>query len=350
MRIYNPENLPPRIDDEATLDELMTRPSPGLVDSVSRLDGDIVMLGVGGKMGPTMARMLRRALDEAGASNRVVAVSRFSSPQVREQLESWGVETHSADLLDPKQLADVPQAPNVLYLVGMKFGATGQEALTWAMNTYLPGMVAQHFPGARISALSTGNVYPLVPVTDGGSREADSTAPVGEYAQSCLGRERIFSYWTEQMGSPLCIVRLNYAADLRYGVLLDVGQQVYAKQPVDISMGYLNCVWQGYANEVVIRALDVADSPPRVLNLTGPETISVRRLAAKFGERFGLMPELRGEEAPTALLSDASVCHALFGYPLIGLDRLIDWTAHWIEIGGPTLNKPTHFQTRDGKF
>jgi dTDP-4-dehydrorhamnose reductase len=343
-------SLPRYIDDESMLDEVLSRPSAGLVESVGKIEGDIVILGVGGKMGPTLALLLKRALNEAGASNNMLAVSRFGSGTTRQQFEDAGIETLAADLLDPAQLESVPRMPNVIYLVGMKFGATGQEDLTWAMNTYLPGMVAQHFRGSRIVALSTGNVYPLVSVSDGGSREGDLTNPVGDYAQSCLGRERMFRFWTAQTGSPLCLVRLNYAAELRYGVLVDVARQVYNGDAVDVTMGHLNCVWQGYANEVVIRALEIAGTPPRELNLTGPETLSVRRLARKFAERFDVEPGIVGEEAPTALLNDASECFDLFGYPSVSIDRLIEWIAHWTQIDGPTLNKPTKFQTRDGKF
>ena len=346
----NSIDLPERINSEEILDDVLSRPSDALIESLRRLDGDIAVLGVGGKMGPTLAYLLKRANDAAGVARDIFAVSRFSNNDVRDQLESNGIRTLSADLLESEQLKTVPKVRNVIYLVGMKFGSTGNQDLTWAMNTYLPGMVAQHFAGSRIVALSTGNVYPLVPVTAGGSREDDATGPVGEYAQSCLGRERIFSYWTARTGSPLCLIRLNYAAELRYGVLMDVGQQVYDRQPVDVTMGHFNCVWQGYANEVIIRSLEIAEQPARVLNLTGPETVSVRRLARRFAQRFGVEEEIVGTEAETALLNDASVCYRLFGYPSVGLETLIEWCSAWIEQGGPTLKKPTHFQTRDGRF
>jgi len=342
--------LPELIENEPALDELLTIPSPELVESVRGISGDVMVLGVGGKMGPTLAILLRRALDAAGSPARVIGVSRFSGPGLRERLHTRGVETIPCDLLDPARLAALPKADTVIYLVGMKFGSTGAENLTWAMNTYLPGMVAQHFAGARIVALSTGNVYPLTPVMGGGSRETDPVGPVGEYAQSCLGRERIFSYWTEKTGSPLTLVRLNYAAELRYGVLLDIAQKVHAGEPVDLATGNFNCIWQGDANSIVIRALEIAGSPPAVLNLTGPETLSVRRVARQFGDLFGMEVTYSGEEAPTALLSNAGFCFRRFGYPRVPAQQIIEWTAHWVKIGGPTLNKPTHFETRDGKF
>jgi len=342
--------LPELIENEPALDELLTIPSPELVESVRGISGDVMVLGVGGKMGPTLAILLRRALDAAGSPARVIGVSRFSGPGLRERLHTRGVETIPCDLLDPARLAALPKADTVIYLVGMKFGSTGAENLTWAMNTYLPGMVAQHFAGARIVALSTGNVYPLTPVMGGGSRETDPVGPVGEYAQSCLGRERIFSYWTEKTGSPLTLVRLNYAAELRYGVLLDIAQKVHAGEPVDLATGNFNCIWQGDANNIVIRALEIAGSPPAVLNLTGPETLSVRRVARQFGDLFGMEVTYSGEEAPTALLSNAGFCFRRFGYPRVPAQQIIEWTAHWVKIGGPTLNKPTHFETRDGKF
>jgi len=343
-------DLPGVISTEEELDELLTRPTPALVESVRRIDGDVMLLGVGGKMGPTLALMLRRAMAEAGVKARVIGASLFSSEKVREQLEREGVETISCDLLDSRQLASVPVAPNVIYLVGMKFGSVGNEPLTWAINACLPGMVAQHFAGSRIVALSTGNVYPLAPVMSGGSREGDPVGPVGEYAQSCLGRERIFTYWTERTGNPLTLIRLNYAVELRYGVLMDIAQNVYHRQPVDLTTGYFNCVWQGDANSTIIRSLEYADCPACVLNLTGAETLSVRRVARQFGEIFGVEPQFTGEEAPTALLSNAGRCVERFGCPTVSVDRLIAWTAHWVKIGGATLSKPTHFQTRDGKF
>ena len=343
-------DFPPLIEDEQALDEVLTRPSPELVASVAGIKGDVMILGVGGKMGPTLAVLLCRAMREAGIDAQVIGVSRFSTSRLRTQLEESGVKTVPCDLLDPKQLARLPRVPTVIYLVGMKFGSANQESLTWAMNTYLPGMVAQHFAGSRIVALSTGNVYPLTPVQHGGCRESDPVGPVGEYAQSCLGRERIFAYWAEKTGSPLALLRLNYAAELRYGVVMDIAQQVYHREPVDLTMGNFNSIWQGDANSVIIRAREIADAPPCVLNLTGPETLSVRQLARQFGSIFGVEPVFTGEEAPTALLSNAGSCHARFGYPRVSIQQIVAWTAHWVKIGGPTLNKPTHFQTRDGKF
>jgi nucleoside-diphosphate-sugar epimerase len=342
--------LPKLIDDEGALDDLLTTPSPELVESVREISGDVMILGVGGKMGPTLAVLLRRALNEAGSSARVIGVSRFSGSALRDNLHANGVETIACDLLDPAQLAKLPRTQTVIYLVGVKFGSTGNEAFTWAMNAYLPGAITQHFSGARIVGLSTGNVYPLTPVMQGGSKETDPVGPVGEYAQSCLGRERVFSYWAEKTGSPLTLIRLNYAAELRYGVLLDVAQKVASRQPVDLTMGNLNCIWQGDANSIAIRALEIASLPPTVLSLTGPETLSIRQIAKEFGELLGVEPLFTGEESPTALLSNASSCFRRFGYPRVDARHVMEWTAHWVKIGGPTLNKPTHFETRDGKF
>lgn len=344
------DRLPLLIEDEQTLDDVLTRPTPELVEAVSRIVGDVAILGVGGKMGPTLAILLRRAIEEAGTRTQVIGVSRFTRGQLRTQIEEAGVHTISCDLLDPDQLAILPHAQSVIYMVGMKFGSTEQAELTWAMNTYLPGMVTRHFAGARIVALSTGNVYPLMPVRHGGCRETGLVGPVGEYAQSCLGRERIFSYWSQKTASPLALVRLNYAVELRYGVVLDVARQVYDRQPVDLAMGSFNCIWQGDACSAIIRALDLADICPAIMNLTGPETVSVRRLAERFGRLFGVEPTFASEEQETALLSDASQCHARFGYPRVPLDQIVEWTAHWVRTGGATLDKPTHFQARDGRF
>lgn len=343
-------DLPAHIETEDRLDELLTSPTAALIESVRRIDGDVMILGVGGKMGPTLAILLGRALSEANVKARVIGVSRFSSVRAREQLERAGALTIASDLLDPKQLTHLPVVPNVIYLAGMKFGATDNQPLTWAMNAYLPGMVAQHFAGSRIAALSTGNVYPLVPVASGGSRETDPVEPVGEYAQSCLGRERILAYWTARTGSPLALIRLNYAVELRYGVLLDIAQKVHGSQPVDLTTGHLNCIWQGDANSAIIRCLEHAGTPPAILNLTGSEALSVRRVAERFANLFGVEPQFIGREAPTALLSNASAYIGQFGSPTVSTDRVIQWTAHWVKIGGPTLDKPTHYQTRDGKF
>jgi nucleoside-diphosphate-sugar epimerase len=338
------------IETEAELEQVMTQPSAEVISAVSEMEGDLMILGVGGKMGPTLARLAKRAIDEAGVRKRVIGVSRFSNPKFVKDLNDSGIETLSCDLLNQAELEALPEIPNLIYMAGMKFGATGNEALTWAMNVYLPGMIAQKFRQSKIVLFSTGNVYPLTPVTHGGCTESDATAPIGEYAQSCLGRERIFEYFCRHHKIPGVIIRLNYAIDLRYGVLLDVAQKVNAGAPIDLTMGHCNVIWQGEANAVVLRSFALCATPPALLNLTGPETVSIRWLAKRFGELFGNEPVFVGQEADTALLSNAGKCHALFGYPKVSLEQMVQWVAHWVVIGGPTLDKPTHFEERAGKF
>ncbi|MCS7315620.1 MAG: NAD(P)-dependent oxidoreductase [Bryobacterales bacterium] len=338
------------IRTEEELEERLSRPNPADVEFMRRLEGDLLILGVAGKMGPSLARRARRAADEAGVRMRVVGVARFSNPRVREELEAAGVETIGADLLDDDQLRALPDFPNVIYMAARKFGTTGNECLTWALNTYLPGRVAERFRRSRIVAFSSGNVYPLVPVAQGGPTEATPPDPVGEYAQSVLGRERMFEYFSARYGTPVALLRLNYAIDLRYGVLVDIARRVYERRPVQLAMGMVNVIWQGDANSVALRALGLCETPPAVLNVTGPETVSVRSLARRFGERFGVEPIFEGTEAPTALLSDASRCHRLFGYPEVSLEQMIEWVADWIRSGGALWDKPTHFEVRDGKF
>jgi nucleoside-diphosphate-sugar epimerase len=338
------------IRTEGELEERLSRPSAADVEFMRELEGDLLILGVAGKMGPSLARRARRAADEAGVRKRIVGVARFSNPRVREELESAGVETICADLLDEEQLQALPELPNVIYMAARKFGTTGNEYLTWALNTYLPGRVAERFRRSRIVAFSSGNVYPLVPIAHGGPTEATPPDPVGEYAQSVLGRERMFEYFSARYGTPVTLLRLNYAIDLRYGVLVDIALKVYQRQPVNLAMGQVNVIWQGDANSVALRAFRLCQSPPAVLNVTGPETVSVRSLAWKFARRFGVEPIFEGTEAPTALLSDASLCHRLFGYPEVTLEQMIEWVAEWIRAGGVLWNKPTHFEVRDGRF
>lgn len=335
------------------LDELEARlsePRAGLVDDVRRLDGDIVVLGAGGKLGPSLVRLAVRAIEAAGTGAEVIAVSRYSSPEAREAMEATGARVVSADVSDDAQLQSLPDAANVVYLVGAKFGSHGHEAATWATNAYLPGRVAQRYAGSRIAALSTGNVYPLLPVAEGGATEASELGPVGEYAMSCLGRERVLSHFADTTNTPISIIRLNYAVEMRYGVLVDLARDIVAGNPIDVTTGFANVVWQGYANEVTLRSLLHADVPPFVLNLTGPETISIRQVATQLAAHLGRDVEFSGVEAPTALLSNASKCHGLFGYPDLTLDQLIGLTAAWVGGGGQLLGKPTKFQQRDGKF
>jgi len=332
------------------LEANMTEPSEELVRDLAGLDGDIMLLGVGGKMGPTLARLAVQAVRKAGVSKRVIGASRFSKGTLKAELEANGVETISVDLLDDRELQKLPDVRNVLYMAGNKFGTAGNEHFTWVMNAYLPGRVAEKFHNSRIVVYSTGNVYPLTPVASGGPTEEHATGPVGEYGQSCLGRERVFEHFARKYDTPMAIYRLNYAIDLRYGVLLEIAKAVKSGSPVDVTMGHANCIWQGDANEIALRALTVCSTPPTVLNVTGPETISLRWVAREFGKRLGVEPVITGQEAPTALLSNAGKVHQLFGYPKVSLRQMIDWIAEWVEQGGDTWNKPTHFQEREGNY
>ncbi len=338
------------ISSEEDLEQALARPSTRDIEFASNLEGDVLILGAGGKMGPTLARRVAAAFAAAGRSNRTYAVSRFSDRKQYERLASLGIDAIQTDLWDEPQLAALPESPNILYLVGTKFGTEGNEAGTWATNTFLPGRVAARFPDSRVAALSTGNIYPLVSLGSGGSKESDATSPVGEYAQSCLGRERILEHFSCLNATPMTIVRLNYAVEGRYGVLLDIGRRVFNQQPVQLAMGYCNLIWQGDANSCVFRSLGLAESPPRILNLTGPDIVSVRETALAFGDRFSLPVRFEGEERPTSLLSDASLCSQTLGAPEVELKQLIELTANWIARGRRTLEKPTHFQVRDGKF
>jgi nucleoside-diphosphate-sugar epimerase len=332
------------------LEARLAQPSPALVEAMARLDGDIMVLGVGGKMGPSLARLAVNAIRAAGVTKRVIGVARFSARGLAEDLGKDGVETIAADLLNEAALRGLPQAPNIIYMAGQKFGTSGAEHLTWAMNTYLPGRVADTLRGSRFVVFSTGNVYPLTPVALGGPVEETPPAPVGEYAQSCLGREQVFRYFSHVHGTPVLLFRLNYANDLRYGVLLDVARAVWEQRPIDLRMGYVNVIWQGDANEYALRSLALCTSPPTILNVSGPETVAIRWLAERFGEVLGVRPQFSGMEAETALLTNASRAHRLFGYPRVSLRQIIEWTAEWVRAGAPTLDKPTHFQQRDGKF
>lgn len=340
----------PPLNSVEELEERLSRPTPEVVQLFRELQGDLLVLGVAGKMGPTLARMARRAMDEAGNIAKVIGVARFSQPEMRERLEQVGVQTIACDLLDPEAVQRLPDAPNLVFMAGMKFGTTGAEPLTWAMNTVAPAHVANRFRQSRLVVFSTGNVYPLVPVTSGGATEETPPQPVGEYAQSALGRERVFQHFSMRYGTPAVIYRLNYAVELRYGIVLDVAQKVWAGEPVPLAMGCANVIWQGDACAWALRCLSLAQSPPLVLNATGPETLSIRYLARRLGELMGREPRFEGIEAETALLSNASKAHRLFGYPTVAVDTVIQWVAHWVMQGHPTLNKPTHYEVRDGRF
>jgi len=332
------------------LKEQFLKPSDALVNDIAQLEGDIIILGAGGKIGPSIARLTRQALDFAGKTNRVIGISRFSEAGLQQELNNDGIETIAADILDDAQLQALPEAPNVLYLAGTKFGTKNNEPYTWAMNAYLPGRVAQKYKNSRIVVYSTGNVYPYTPVGSGGATEETKPEPVGEYGQSCLGRERMFQHFSSVYGTPLVLYRLNYAIDFKYGVLLEVAKSVFAGKPVDLSTGYVNVIWQSDANEMAIRALLHCQSPAKILNITGPETVSVKWLATEFGKQFDKTPEFTNEEQSTALLSNAAESFKLFGYPKVALKQMIEITANWLIEGGETINKPTHFQERKGQY
>lgn len=338
------------IASEQELDELLSRPSDADVEFMKRLPGDVIILGAGGKMGPSLARRAARAVQQGNVPKRVIAVSRYSNDHVRELLESWGVEAISADLLDRRQLASLPDVPNVIYLAARKFGSTGGEYLTWGMNAWLPALVAERYHDARIVSLSSGNIYPLMPLASGGATESTPLVPVGEYGQSVMARERLLEFFSLRNETKIAIIRLNYAVELRYGVLLDIGTAVFERRPVDLTMGCVNVIWQGDANSVILRSFDLCSSPPAPLNLTGPETLSVRYIAERFGRHFGVDPVFRGQEADTALLNNASLCHRTFGYPSVTPEEIIEWIARWVGMSGRTYGKPTGFAVRDGKF
>lgn len=339
-----------KINDEIELAERLSRPSEADAAALAATDGDLLILGVGGKMGPSLAQLARRAADKAGVKKRIIAVARFSDPGLPAELAVHGIETIACDLLEPDQLKQLPDVPNVVFMAARKFGTAGAEHQTWAMNTHLPGLVASRFRNSRIVAFSTGNVYPLRSVSDGGATESTPVAPVGEYAQSALGRERMFEYGSAKWGTPVTILRLNYAIDLRYGVLLDIGLAVFERRPVDLRMPSVNVIWQGDANSWCLRSFAHCQSPPFVLNITGPETLTVRDVAMDFGTHFGIDPKFEGEEGPTALLNNAAKAQQLFGLPSVRPSEMIEWIAYWIKRGGAMLGRPTHFQTRDGKF
>jgi hypothetical protein len=338
------------IRDVDELEDLLSEPTPGVVRDLAKLEGDIVVLGVGGKMGPTLARMAKRASDAAGIARRIIGVARFSNTRLEHQLQSCGVETIRCDLLDRRALTCLPDAPNVVYMAGMKFGSTGQEAMTWAMNSFLPGIVSERYQNSRIAVFSTGNVYGLSPVGAGGSREQDELNPAGDYAMSCLGRERMFEHFSRTQHTKMSLIRLNYATELRYGVLVDIAQRVFSGQPVPLLMGHLNAIWQRDASAMSLQSLVYAASPPFVINITGPELLSVRHVAEEFGMLLQKPVRFEGTEAEDALLSDARRCHELFGSPSVTAEQMMVWIADWVSRGGETLAKPTHFEERAGKF
>jgi len=339
--------LPDRFRDVEHLEDVMTTPSAALAAELGALDGDLIILGVGGKIGPTLARLAKRA----APGKRVVGVARFSDGGLRDKLTAWGVECIEADLLDRKQVEALPKLPNVIFMAGRKFGSSGQEDLTWAMNAHVPALVAEAFAGSRIVAYSTGCVYPFVDVHGGGATEATPAAPPpGIYAYSCAAREAMFLHFSRTRGTRGRIIRLNYAIDMRYGVVHDIAARVFANEPIHLQTGHVNFIWQGDANAMALRALGHCTQPTSPINVSGPETISVRRLAEQFGERFGKKARFIGTEAPEAWLVNTTAAMQLFGPPEVTTARLVDWTADWIARGLPSLGKDTHYDTRDGTF
>ncbi|MBS0321962.1 MAG: NAD(P)-dependent oxidoreductase [Proteobacteria bacterium] len=339
--------MTPGFADEAALEARMTEPSAALVADLARAPGDILVLGVGGKMGPTLARLAKRAAPE----RRVIGVARFSEPELEAKLAAQGIECIAADLADEAALSALPDAPNVVYMAGRKFGASGDLPLTWAMNALVPGAVARRYARSRIVAFSTACVYPFVPVDGPGAAEdVAAEPPSGDYAWSCVARERAFEYHSARQDTPGRLIRLSYAIDMRYGVLHDVAQRVHAGEPVDVTMGHCDVIWQGDANTMTLRSLAHCTTPTSPLNVSGAQHVRVRELAAMFGARFGREPRFTGQEAPTAWLVDTRAMQALFGAPSVGLDTLVDWQADWILRGRRSLGKPTHFETRDGRY
>jgi hypothetical protein len=345
MNVY-----PDKISGETQLEELLSHPGDKVTEMFSRLDGDVMFLGISGKIGPTLALMAKRACNKAGVKKRIVGVSMFESEEQRQKLEKSGIETINGNLLDMDFLKGLPVLKNVYFLAGMKFGSLDNLALTWAVNSFLPALVAEHFNKSRIVAFSTGCVYPLVPVVSGGSLETDIPLPVGEYAQSCLGRERMFEYGSKKNNTKVSLIRLNYSVELRYGVLVDIAIKVKNKQAVELDMGYFNVIWQGDVNDMVLRSIELASSPATVLNLTGPEILSVREVATEFARLFGTDVLFAGEEATTALLSNSGKIYSLLGTPEVPASRVVQLIAGWIKDEGKLLGKPTHFEVRDGKY
>ena len=335
---------------EEKLDGMLTEPSQALVQDVQKLKGDLMILGAGGKMGPTLATLARRAFDLAGNPGRVIAVSRFSDPIAKKLLEDHRVETISVDLMDNGSLESLPDAENIIFMAGRKFGTDGEEYLTWGMNAILPSLVIRRFPKARFVVFSSGNIYPMLPPYSGGATEQTPPSPIGEYAMSCLARERVFEYASRVYGTKVFAYRLNYAVDLRYGVLYDIARKVWEGEEVSLDTPCFNCIWQGDANEIAIRGLLMAESPVRRMNITGPEIVSVQYAAEMFGKLLGKEVRFCGTPGEKSLLNNSAQCLAAFGYPSVSVNTMIEWQAQWTLEGGRSLGKPTHFEERKGNF
>lgn len=337
-------------DSVEALEDQMSTPPADLIDRFASVDSDLVMLGVGGKMGPTMVRMAHRCMQESGNGHNVIAVSRFSDPEIQQRLNGWGIRTVACDLFDPAQIAALPDSGWVMNLAGFKFGAKTKPTMTWATNCVIPSNVCQRYQGSNILAFSTGNVYPMVSPETGGSVETDLPMPDGEYPMAALGRERMYQYFSESLDSPTVIIRLNYATELRYGVLQDITQQVYEQQPVDVSMGFVNVIWLGDANAMTLRALFACENPARICNMTGPDVLSVRELANQVGRVLDSPVTISGVEAPTALLNNSHASYPIIGTPQMSVEKMLTWGSEWIRRGLPMYGKPTKFQVRDGVY
>ncbi len=340
------KHMPDKFESVSQLEEFMATPSESLIEYVKGLAGDIMIIGAGGKIGPTMAIMAGRAAEKAGAKKNVYAVD----VQPLKLLEGKGIAALQCDLLDRKAVGQLPQVENVVFMAGRKFGSSGSEWLTWAINVMVPHNVAEVFRNSKIAVFSTGCVYPVVEVTTGGSVETDAPCPIGEYAISCLGRERIFDYYAAEKGTRVVQIRLNYALEMRYGVLVDIAAKVFNDAPVDVTTGFLNGIWQGDCCDQVLRSFECATSPSSILNITGPELLSVRWIANRFGQLFGKQARITGLENGRAYLNNAAKANALFGNPSVPIGKIIEWIADWIQRGGENIGKPTHFETQDGRY
>ncbi len=344
------DSYPETIENTKKLDEFLSKPTSEVIETMKRIKGDIIFLGIAGKIGPSLARMAKRACDLGGIKKRIIGVSIFNSEHQKQELENDGIEVIEGDLLDRSFLSGLPSVKNVVYLVGLKFGSEDNLPLLWAINSYLPALIGERFKNSRIIAYSTGCVYPLVLVESGGSLETDRANPVGEYAQSCLGRERMFEYGSVKYGTKTLLIRLNYAVEMRYGVLVDIARKVKNNIPIDLTMGYFNVIWQGDANAQVLQSLEHCESPAKILNITGNDILSVKSIANRFAKLFNKKVVFSGLEANTALLSNAAKSHELFGKPLVDIDQMITWIADWISHDRELLDKPTHFEVRNGKY